>query len=220
LVGLEKTACLIDRCAVYELLYLNEATAASGNLEKSMLQLYTAILKFLAKAIERSKCAQYSRRTRLPPLILSQITTSRQYSQRETLPITSMISRNWRKRLHMMLLSPKHNVLFTAPYQEKYAKKLTLCTSYTGGARERSNTTSRYQHDNVTLWASNRRNTAKARRHAAKARRHESSRISQQRLVRSQYTSVQKIRDPGMGVHNSVHRTPQADQRGAPRRNW
>jgi len=33
LVGLEKTACLIDRCAVYELLYLNEATEASGNLE-------------------------------------------------------------------------------------------------------------------------------------------------------------------------------------------
>ena len=61
--------------------------------------------------------------------------------------------------------------------------KLTLCTSYKGGVRERSNTTSRYQHDNVTLWASNRRNTAKARRHAAKARRHESSRISQQRLV-------------------------------------
>jgi len=65
LVGLEKTACLIDRCAVYELLYLDEATAASGNLEKSMLRLYTAILKFLAKATEKSKCAQYSRRTRL-----------------------------------------------------------------------------------------------------------------------------------------------------------
>jgi len=120
LVGLEKTACLIDRCAVYELLYLNEATAASGNLEKSMLRLYTAILKFLAKAIERSKCAKYSRRTRLlSPLIPSQITTSRQYSQRERLPIISMISRNWRKRLHGILLSPKHNVLVSVPYREK-----------------------------------------------------------------------------------------------------
>jgi len=119
LVGLEKTACLIDRCTVYELLYLNEAAAASGNLEKSMLRLYTAILKFLAKAIERSK-VEYSCRTRLlSPLILSQITTSRQYSQRERLPITSMISGNWRKRLHGMLLSPKHNVLFSAPYREK-----------------------------------------------------------------------------------------------------
>jgi len=105
LVGLEKTACLIDRCALYELLYLKEATAASGNLEKSMLRLYTAILKFLAKAIMRSKCAKYSRWTRLlSPLILSQITTSRQYSQRGRLPITSMISGNWRKRLHEMLL--------------------------------------------------------------------------------------------------------------------
>jgi len=78
LVGLEKTACLIDRCTVYELLYLNEAMEASRNLEKSMLRLYTAILKFLAKAIESSKCAKYSRRTRLlSPLILSQIATSR-----------------------------------------------------------------------------------------------------------------------------------------------
>jgi len=122
LVGLEKTACLIDRCAVYELLYLNEATEASGNLEKSMLRLCTAILKFLAKAIESSKCAEYSRRTRLlSPLILSQVTTSRQYSQRERLPTTLMISGNWRKRLHGMLLSPKHNVLFSAPYREKHA---------------------------------------------------------------------------------------------------
>jgi len=44
LIGLEKTACLIDRCAVYEILYLNIETAASKNLEKTLLQLYTAIL--------------------------------------------------------------------------------------------------------------------------------------------------------------------------------
>ena len=49
LVGLEKTACLIDRCTVYEVLYANGDSAASKNLEKSILQLYTAILKFLAK---------------------------------------------------------------------------------------------------------------------------------------------------------------------------
>ena len=51
LVGLEKTTCLIDRCTIYELLYINENSAASKNLEKSLLRLYTAILKFLAKAI-------------------------------------------------------------------------------------------------------------------------------------------------------------------------
>ena len=52
LVGLEKTACLIDRCTIYELLYINGDSAASKNLEKSILRLYTAILKFLAKAIK------------------------------------------------------------------------------------------------------------------------------------------------------------------------
>ena len=51
LVGLEKTACLIDKCTIYELLYTNRFTA-SRNLEESILQLYTAILKFLAKAIK------------------------------------------------------------------------------------------------------------------------------------------------------------------------
>jgi hypothetical protein len=55
LIGLEKTACLIDRCAVYEILYLNIETAASKNLEKTLLQLYTAILKYLAKGIKCSK---------------------------------------------------------------------------------------------------------------------------------------------------------------------
>ena len=51
LVGLEKAACLIDRCTIYELLYRNENSTASKNLEKSILRLYTAILKLLAKAI-------------------------------------------------------------------------------------------------------------------------------------------------------------------------
>ena len=51
LVGLEKTACLIDRCTIYEVLYTNGGSAASRNLRKSILRLYTAILMFLAKAI-------------------------------------------------------------------------------------------------------------------------------------------------------------------------
>ena len=51
LVGLEKTACFIDRCTVYEVLYTNQDSAASKNLENSILRLYAAILKFLAKAI-------------------------------------------------------------------------------------------------------------------------------------------------------------------------
>ena len=55
LVALEKIACLFDRCTVYELLYRNDETQSSGNLEKSTLRLYTAILNYLAKAIERSK---------------------------------------------------------------------------------------------------------------------------------------------------------------------
>ena len=59
LVGLEKTAYLIDRCTVYELLYTNGGSAASRNLEKSILRLYTAILKFLAKAIEMLQCDRH-----------------------------------------------------------------------------------------------------------------------------------------------------------------
>jgi hypothetical protein len=63
LVGLEKTAGLIDRCTVYELLYLNGDSAPSKTLEKSILRLYTAILKYLAEAIKRSKGMQPRQRT-------------------------------------------------------------------------------------------------------------------------------------------------------------
>ena len=51
LVGLEKTAFLIDRCAIYESICTGDS-AASKNLRKSILRLYIAILKFLAKAIK------------------------------------------------------------------------------------------------------------------------------------------------------------------------
>ncbi|KAI5841598.1 hypothetical protein BZA05DRAFT_213262 [Tricharina praecox] len=56
LIGIEKTAGIMDRCAVYEHVHLdsNEATAASRNLENSMFQLYTEILVFLTNAIKRS----------------------------------------------------------------------------------------------------------------------------------------------------------------------
>ncbi|KAI5792038.1 hypothetical protein FPQ18DRAFT_291967, partial [Pyronema domesticum] len=55
LVGLENIAGLIQRCTLYELLYLSEDSSGSKILEKSMLQLYIAILKFLAKAIGKLK---------------------------------------------------------------------------------------------------------------------------------------------------------------------
>ncbi|KAI5796206.1 hypothetical protein FPQ18DRAFT_423767 [Pyronema domesticum] len=55
LLGLEKIAGLIHRCTLYELLYLSEDSSGSKNLEQSMLQLYIAILKFLAKAIGKLK---------------------------------------------------------------------------------------------------------------------------------------------------------------------
>ena len=58
LVGLEKIACLIDRCAIYESLCTDDS-AASKNLEKSILRLYTAILKFLAKSIKLLNGNQY-----------------------------------------------------------------------------------------------------------------------------------------------------------------
>ncbi|KAI5841656.1 hypothetical protein BZA05DRAFT_211611 [Tricharina praecox] len=55
LLGIEKIAGIVDRCAVLEHLHLGDATAASKNLEKSISRLYTAILRFFAKAIQRSK---------------------------------------------------------------------------------------------------------------------------------------------------------------------
>ena len=58
-VGLERTAWLIDRCTVYEVLYTNRGSAVSRNLEKSILRLYTAVLKFLAKAIEMLQCDRH-----------------------------------------------------------------------------------------------------------------------------------------------------------------
>ncbi|KAF8252084.1 hypothetical protein K440DRAFT_19197, partial [Wilcoxina mikolae CBS 423.85] len=54
LVGLEKIACLIDRCTMYELLYIGGGTEASRNLEKSIIRLYAAILGFVAEAIKKS----------------------------------------------------------------------------------------------------------------------------------------------------------------------
>ena len=116
LVGLEKTACLIDRCAIYESLCTDDS-AASRNLEKSILRLYTAILKFLANAIrvlngELEYSLNHHGRTysmTVPQLILSQITSSRQYLGR--FPTTSLKSSSWRKRLDGMLPLLRPNVL-------------------------------------------------------------------------------------------------------------
>jgi hypothetical protein len=55
MVGVEKTSYIIDRCAVYELLYLKVEAKASRNLEKTLLLLYTTILKYLAKATKSLK---------------------------------------------------------------------------------------------------------------------------------------------------------------------
>jgi len=54
LIGLEKTSNLIDRCAIYESVYLRNINA-SKNLAKAILQLYVAILKYLANAIQASR---------------------------------------------------------------------------------------------------------------------------------------------------------------------
>ncbi|RPB22322.1 hypothetical protein L211DRAFT_769603, partial [Terfezia boudieri ATCC MYA-4762] len=53
LIGLEKMASLIDRSNIYILLYLHTNTTASQNLERSILGLFTAILKFVTIAIHR-----------------------------------------------------------------------------------------------------------------------------------------------------------------------
>ncbi|KAI5809183.1 hypothetical protein BZA77DRAFT_292299 [Pyronema omphalodes] len=53
--GLEYIASLIQRCTIYEIIYHNENSNASTNLRESILQLYIAVLKFFAKAIDKAK---------------------------------------------------------------------------------------------------------------------------------------------------------------------
>jgi len=55
-VGVERAACLIGRCAIYEQLYLTgdvptNAKEATENLRKGLLALYTAILQALCRLI-------------------------------------------------------------------------------------------------------------------------------------------------------------------------
>jgi flagellin-specific chaperone FliS len=65
LIGLEKSSNIIDRCAVYESLYLQKDVEASRNLQKTILKLYTAILKYLVHAIVVSK-GEFSFHTECP----------------------------------------------------------------------------------------------------------------------------------------------------------
>ncbi|KAI5811981.1 hypothetical protein BZA77DRAFT_376448 [Pyronema omphalodes] len=53
--GLEHIASLIQRCTIYEIIYEKETFNASTNLRESILQLYIAVLKFFAKAIDKAK---------------------------------------------------------------------------------------------------------------------------------------------------------------------
>jgi len=84
LIGFEKTACIISRCAIYESLYLNGArTEAADNLQKSTVQLYTAILSFVAKAIAKSKGALFGEPSVLIVLTFSFRRGSLQSSSRD-----------------------------------------------------------------------------------------------------------------------------------------
>ena len=56
IVGMERVAVLIGRCAIYEQLYLTDdipknAKEATENLRKGLLALYTAILQALCRLI-------------------------------------------------------------------------------------------------------------------------------------------------------------------------
>lgn len=52
LVALEKTAILLDRCAIYESLYLKTGPPAAATiaLERALTGLYAAVLLYLARA--------------------------------------------------------------------------------------------------------------------------------------------------------------------------
>lgn len=48
--GAEVIACTIDRCAIFESIYLQDSSALAKSLEASLTVLYAAILRYLAKA--------------------------------------------------------------------------------------------------------------------------------------------------------------------------
>jgi len=106
LIGLEKTICIVARCAIYELLYLDRTrTAAASNLEKSIVKLYSEILKFVAKGIAKSKgvlpwIAFYGG---VADSFISQRVTSQQLSQPRRRPTTSTMSGNWKRQWKRML---------------------------------------------------------------------------------------------------------------------
>ena len=50
LVALERIALLIDRCSLYETLYLGEELKAASGLEKALTGFYAAILCYLARS--------------------------------------------------------------------------------------------------------------------------------------------------------------------------
>jgi hypothetical protein len=52
LIGVEKVAMLLVRCTIYENLYLRQIPEVSNhaNLQESLLELYAAVLEFLASA--------------------------------------------------------------------------------------------------------------------------------------------------------------------------
>ena len=54
LIGLDKILSIIDRCKIYEILYLRDPhpTEALTNFESALVKLYAVILQFLSKAIQ------------------------------------------------------------------------------------------------------------------------------------------------------------------------
>lgn len=53
MIGLEKTAYIIDRCVIYEELYVTTPIPTVRTLKRILIQLYQAILVFFAQTIKR-----------------------------------------------------------------------------------------------------------------------------------------------------------------------
>ena len=214
LVGLEKTACLIDRCTIYEFLYTNGGFAASKTLEKSILRLYTAILKFLAKCIEMLNGGYF--RIRLYRLQLYLSTAANSISDNHLMSIFTGGISNYLEEVEQLEKTVGQDAsvaeaqCIIQPVREKLRQaKLTLCR-FPSGVREASDAAGRYQHDNVTARTSNRQYTTKSRRYVSAYKI-----FPTHTAVGSKRSAILK-----MDIRYPVHEPPRTYQRGAPRRLW
>ena len=116
LVGLEKTACLIDRCTIYELLYTNGDSAAYKESGETNSPALHGNLEVPCQSYQDVEWWVFSDKAVLPLVLFQYL--------RERFPTTSMRLSSWRKLLDRILLSPKLNALSSHAVEKHWHTEL------------------------------------------------------------------------------------------------